>query len=159
MFGKLFKPKPTDFIAPFDGKLMTIEEVPDPVFSNKTMGDGFAIEMYSGDVFSPCDGEVVALFPTGHAIGIKSTDRNEYLIHLGLETVNYKGDGFTSFIKLGDKVKKGDLLTQVDVNFFKKNGVCLISPIIVTNANQRKIKLLKNGEIRAKEENIIAIVP
>lgn len=157
MFKNFFKPKPTNFIAPFNGKLMTIEEVPDPVFSEKSMGDGFAIEMHDGNVYAPCDGEIVVLFPTGHAIGVKSVDRNEYLLHLGLETVNYKGEGFQTFVKVGDKVKQGDLLVKVDLDFFRTNNVCMVSPIIVTNANQRKIKLLKSGEVEAKEKDILSI--
>ena len=157
MFKNFFKPKPTNFISPFKGKLMTIEEVPDPVFSEKSMGDGFAMEMHDGNVYAPCDGEIVVLFPTGHAIGIKSVDRNEYLLHLGLETVNYKGEGFQTFVKVGDKVKQGDLLVKVDLDFFRTNNVCMVSPIIVTNANQRKIKLLKSGEVEAKEKDILSI--
>ena len=113
--------------------------------------------MHDGNVYAPCDGEIVVLFPTGHAIGIKSVDRNEYLLHLGLETVNYKGEGFQTFVKVGDKVKQGDLLAKVDLDFFRINNVCMVSPIIVTNANQRKIKLLKSGEVEAKEKDILSI--
>ena len=115
MFKNLFKPKATNFVAPFDGRIMPIEEVPDPVFSEKAMGDGFAIEMQTGEVYSPVNGEVIALFPTGHAIGIKSEDRNQYLIHLGLNTVNFKGEGFTTLVEVGQKVKQGELISKVDL--------------------------------------------
>ena len=157
MFKNLFKPKPTDFISPFKGKLMTIEEVPDPVFSEKSMGDGFAIEMLEGKVYSPVDGKIVAVFPTGHAIGIKSNDRNEYLLHLGLDTVNFKGEGFKTIVEVGQEVHKGDLISEVDLDFFAANKVSMVCPIIVTNANQRKIKLLKNGVVEAKEKDIVAV--
>lgn len=157
MFKNLFKPKATDFAAPFDGLMMEIEEVPDPVFSNKTVGDGFAIEMKDGKVYSPVNGKVVAVFPTGHAIGIKADDRNDYLIHLGLNTVDYKGKGFSTKVKVGQSVKKGDLISEVDLDFFKENSVCMVCPIIVTNANQRKIRILKKEAVKAKEEGIIAI--
>lgn len=159
MFKNLFKPKATNFVAPFDGRIMPIEEVPDPVFSEKAMGDGFAIEMQTGEVYSPVNGEVIALFPTGHAIGIKSEDRNQYLIHLGLNTVNFKGEGFTTLVEVGQKVKQGELISKVDLEFFKKQSISMISPIIVTNANQRKIRILKEGYVKAKESDIIAIIP
>lgn len=159
MFKNLFKPKATNFVAPFDGRIMPIEEVPDPVFSEKAMGDGFAIEMQTGEVYSPVNGEVIALFPTGHAIGIKSEDRNQYLIHLGLNTVNFKGEGFTTLVEVGQKVKQGELISKVDLDFFKKQSISMISPIIVTNANQRKIRILKEGYVKAKESDIIAIIP
>ena len=159
MFKNLFKPKATNFVAPFDGRIMPIEEVPDPVFSEKAMGDGFAIEMQTGEVYSPVNGEVIALFPTGHAIGIKSEDRNQYLIHLGLNTVNFKGEGFTTLVEVGQKVKQGELISKVDLEFFKKQSISMISPIIVTNANQRKIRILKEGSVKAKESDIIAIIP
>lgn len=157
MFKNLFKPKPTDFVSPIKGELMTIDEVPDPVFSEKSMGDGFAIKMLEGKVYSPVDGKIVAVFPTGHAIGIKSNDRNEYLLHLGLDTVNFKGKGFNTTVQVGQEVRKGDLLSEVDMKFFAENNVSLVCPIIVTNANQRKIKLLKTGIVEAKEKDIIAI--
>ena len=159
MFKNLFKPKATNFVAPFDGRIMPIEEVPDPVFSEKAMGDGFAIEMQTGEVYSPVNGEVIALFPTGHAIVIKSEDRNQYLIHLGLNTVNFKGEGFTTLVEVGQKVKQGELISKVDLEFFKKQSISMISPIIVTNANQRKIRILKEGYVKAKESDIIAIIP
>lgn len=159
MFKNLFKPKATDFIAPFEGQIMKIENVPDPVFSSKSMGDGFAIEMNDGKVFSPVNGKIVAVFPTGHAIGIKAEDRNEYLIHLGINTVTFKGEGFNTKVEVGQEVKQGDLISEVDLNFFKEKEVCMICPIIVTNANQRKIKLLKEGIVKAKEKDIISIVP
>ena len=106
MFKNLFRPKPVDFAAPFEGKLMNLEAVPDPVFASKSMGDGFAIEMQNGKVLSPVSGTIVAVFPTGHAIGIKADDRNEYLIHLGLDTVNYKGEGFTVHVEQNQRVTR-----------------------------------------------------
>lgn len=154
---KFFKPKPVDFAAPFSGTLMTIDQVPDPVFAQKTMGDGFAIDMHDGRVYAPVNGKIVALFPTGHAIGIKSNDRNEYLLHLGLDTVQFKGEGFKVYIEMDQEVEKGDLIAEVDCEFFKSKQVSMVCPILVTNANQRKIKLLKEGQVEAKEEGFLAI--
>ncbi|MBR0138570.1 MAG: PTS glucose transporter subunit IIA [Erysipelotrichaceae bacterium] len=157
MFKNLFKPKPVDFIAPFSGKLLPIEEVPDPIFAQKTVGDGFAIEMTSGEVFSPVDGTIVAVFPTGHAIGIRANDRNQYLLHFGIDTVKFNGQGFTTLVSEGQQVSKGDPISVVDLGFFRENNVCMVCPIIVTNANQRKIILLKQGNVEAKEEGFLSI--
>ena len=159
MFEKIFKPKATDFIAPFRGKMMQLEEVPDPTFSQKTIGDGFALEMYDGNVYSPVDGKIIAVFPTGHAIGIKADDRNEYLIHLGLNTLQVPDKVFNTKVTIGQTVKKGELLSIVDLDFFRSQQNVMICPIIVMNSNQRKIKLLKQGEVEAMENGIIAIIP
>ena len=157
MFKHLFRPKPVDFAAPFEGKLMNLEAVPDPVFASKSMGDGFAIEMQNGKVLSPVSGTIVAVFPTGHAIGIKADDRNEYLIHLGLDTVNYKGEGFTVHAEQNQRVAQGDLLVDVDLEFFLRNNVSMVCPILVDNANSRKIRLLKEGVVALQEKEFLAI--
>ena len=157
MFKKMFKPKPTDFIAPMTGKLIPITEVSDPVFAEKTVGDGFAIMLEEGNVYSPVDGEVIAIFPTKHAIGLKADDRNQYLVHIGLNTVLHEGKGLSSTVEVGMRVKKGDLLVEVDHDYFKAEGVDLTSPILITNLNGRKVNLLKEGVVKAKEEGILAI--
>lgn len=157
MFKNLFKPKPTDFAAPFAGTLMTLDQVSDPVFSSKSMGDGFAIAMKEGHVLSPVNGKIVALFPTGHAIGIKAEDRNEYLIHLGIDTVSCQGEGFNVFVKLDQTIKKGEPLVEVDCHYFEEKGISLVCPILVTNSNNRKIRLLKEGDVTAMEEGFLAI--
>ena len=146
MFRKLFKKKATDIVAPMQGTMLSLDQVNDPVFSERAMGDGFAIDFKQGNVYAPVDGEVVAVFPTHHAIGIKAQDRNEYLLHIGLDTVNFKGEGFKSHVETGQMIQKGDLLLEVDHEFFKKNHVDMISPVIVTNLNGRKVELLKENE-------------
>ena len=97
-------------------------------------------------------GKIVAVFPTGHAIGIKADDRNEYLIHLGLDTVNFKGEGFAVHIVLDQRVNPGDPLVDVDLEFFKKHKVSMVCPILVVNANSRKIRLLKEGVVQSQEK-------
>lgn len=147
MFRKLFKKKATDIVAPMAGKLLSLDQVNDPVFSERAMGDGFAIEFKQGNVYAPVDGEIITVFPTHHAIGIKADDRNEYLIHIGLDTVNFKGEGFKAHVSAGQRIQKGDLLLEVDHPFFQKHQVDMISPVIVTNLNGRKIEILKENEI------------
>ena len=99
----------------------------------------------------------MAVFPTGHAIGIKADDRNEYLIHLGLDTVNYKGEGFTVHAEQNQRVAQGDLLVDVDLEFFLRNNVSMVCPILVVNANSRKIRLLKEGVVALQEKEFLAI--
>lgn len=157
MFKKLFGPKPIDFVSPMTGEIIAMEDVNDPVFSEKTIGDGFAIKIDEGDVYSPVDGVVVAVFPTNHAIGIKSDDRNEFLIHIGLDTCTHEGRGLKSFVKIDDRVSKGDKLVEVDHDYFKENNVDMTSPIIVTNLHGRLPIKLKEGRVSAGDTEILAI--
>lgn len=96
--------------SPADGTVMDLSDVPDPVFSQKMMGEGIAVEPSSGEIVSPAEGEVIQIFHTKHAVGIRTRSGIELLIHVGLETVNMNGEGFTAHIKEGDKVKVGDPL-------------------------------------------------
>ncbi|WP_100372562.1 PTS sugar transporter subunit IIA [Bacillus sp. FJAT-45037] len=119
--------------APMTGRLVAIEEVPDPTFAEKMMGDGIAIEPTSGKVVAPVAGEIMQVFPTKHAIGIKTTGGAEVLLHIGLETVNMKGEGFTTHVKEGDKVKVGDALVDFDLELVKEKAASIITPMVITN--------------------------
>ncbi|TWI57958.1 PTS sugar transporter subunit IIA [Halalkalibacter nanhaiisediminis] len=119
--------------APLTGKLIAIEDVPDPTFSQKMMGDGFAIEPSEGKVVAPVSGEIMQVFPTKHAIGIKTPGGAEVLLHIGLETVNMKGEGFTAHVKEGDKVKLGDALVDFDLDLVKEKAASTITPVVITN--------------------------
>ncbi|MGM9987748.1 MAG: PTS glucose transporter subunit IIA [Bacillaceae bacterium] len=120
-------------VAPITGEIKDITEVPDPVFAEKMMGDGFAILPVEGKVVSPVDGEIVQVFPTKHAVGLRSDKGLEVLIHFGLETVALKGEGFTAHVEEGQKVKAGDLMLSVDLDFLKAQGKQLITPVVMTN--------------------------
>ena len=115
--------------------------------------------MTGGRVLSPVSGKITALFPTGHAIGIKSQDRNEYLLHLGLDTVHFHGQGFHIAVTAEQQVKQGDLLAEVDLEFFRQQGISMVSPILVVNANSRRIRLLKEGTVQLQENGFLAITP
>lgn len=126
-------------VAPLSGNVVALKKVPDEVFSQKMMGDGIAIQPTSGDVYSPVDGEIVNVFPTKHAITLRSDEGAELLIHLGLETVNLKGEGFEIKVSPKDKIKKGDLIAQFDINQIGEKGYNTITPIILLNGDQFKI--------------------
>jgi len=146
------------FTAPLSGKLLKIEDVPDQVFSEKMMGDGFGIEPSDGEVLSPFNGVVKSVFPTNHAIGLESEDGLEVLIHMGLDTVNLKGEGFTVHVKDGDCIKQGQKLADMDIDFIKDKVPSIVTPIIFTNLEQdRSVKLLKEGKIERGDGEFMEI--
>ncbi len=122
-------------IAPLTGRFVPLEEVPDPVFAQKMMGDGFAIEPTEGTVVSPVEGEIVQFFPTKHAIGIKTASGVEVLIHVGLETVSMNGEGFEGHVQVGDKVKVGTKLISFDLALIAEKAKSTVTPIIMTNGD------------------------
>ncbi|MDX5474155.1 MAG: PTS glucose transporter subunit IIA [Bacillaceae bacterium] len=122
-------------ISPLTGKVVPLEEVPDPVFAQKMMGDGFAIEPTEGAVVSPVDGEIVQFFPTKHAIGIKTASGVEVLIHVGLETVSMNGEGFEGHVQVGDNVKVGTKLISFDLALIAEKAKSTVTPIIMTNGD------------------------
>ena len=119
--------------SPINGKCVELSEVSDPMFSEGMMGNGVAIIPSEGKVVAPVDGVVSALFDTKHAIGITSKDGAEILIHVGIDTVNLKGQYFDAKIKTGDTIKKGDLLVEFEMEAIKKAGYEVITPVIITN--------------------------
>ncbi|SEN91776.1 PTS system D-glucose-specific IIA component, Glc family /PTS system D-glucose-specific IIB component, Glc family /PTS system D-glucose-specific IIC component, Glc family [Mesobacillus persicus] len=148
----------TSFTSPIKGEIKPITEVPDAVFSGKMMGDGFAIVPSEGVVVSPVDGKIVNLFPTKHALGILSDTGREILIHVGIDTVNLKGEGFETLVSENDKVEKGQPLLKVDLEFIEKNATSTITPIVFTNlADGESVTLKKQGNVDLAEEGIIEI--
>lgn len=146
------------FIAPLKGEIKPITEVPDAVFSGKMMGDGFAIVPSEGTVVSPVDGKIVNMFPTKHAIGILSDSGREILIHVGIDTVNLKGQGFEALIAENDRVEAGQPLLKVDLDYIGENATSIITPIVFTNLQQGEaIKINKPGAVDLKEKDIIVI--
>ncbi|SDR05436.1 PTS system trehalose-specific EIIBC component [Virgibacillus salinus] len=122
--------------APISGQIKKLEDVPDPTFSEKMMGDGLAIDPSDGKVVAPLDGEVVQIFPTKHAVGIRGNSGVEVLIHIGLDTVSLDGKGFEAHVKQGDQVKIGDPLITFDVDFIREKATDVITPVIITNGSE-----------------------
>ena len=128
------------------GKVVEITEVPDPVFAQKMMGDGFAIIPEEGKLVSPVAGEIIQVFPTKHAFGIKSGEV-ELLIHVGLETVAMKGEGFDVAVSAGDRVEVGQTLLTYDLELVKEKAKDIITPCVVTNMDAvTNIDVLKLNE-------------
>lgn len=122
-----------DVTAPIAGKVIPLSEVPDPVFSGGAMGEGVAILPSEDRVVAPFDGTVVTVLPSKHAIGLRSDDGVELLIHVGLETVGLNGEPFTTYVAKGDSVKTGQLLLKFDRAAIEEAGLSLVTPVIVTN--------------------------
>ncbi|ANB56300.1 PTS system, glucose subfamily, IIA component domain protein [Anoxybacillus sp. B7M1] len=125
--------------APLNGRIIPLEEVPNPTFSHKFLGDGIAIMPNDGQVVAPVDGRVANIFRSKHAIGILSNKGVEILIHVGLETVLLNGEGFTVHVKRGEMVKRGDLLLSFHLKTIKKRAASLLTPVIITNHEQAEI--------------------
>ncbi|MEG2984563.1 MAG: PTS sugar transporter subunit IIA [Paraclostridium sp.] len=145
-------------VSPTNGELLEITKVPDEVFSTKMMGDGFAIKSSDGVIVSPVDGKIGVVFETKHAIIIESTEGKEILIHLGIDTVNLKGEGFEVFVNVGDEVKAGDKLVKMDLPFIEANAKSSISPVIFTNLESNESIKVTEGTVKASEAGRVEIV-
>lgn len=125
-----------DIIAsPLIGNVVALENVPDEVFASGAMGKGIAIAPSDGVVVAPANAEVSLVFPTNHAIGLKTENGAEILIHIGMDTVSLAGKGFKNFVEVGDKVTPGQKLLEFDLNAIKAAGLPVITPIIITNTD------------------------
>ncbi len=122
--------------SPLEGKAVALSEVPDPIFAAGKLGEGVAVEPTGTTVVAPAAGKVAATYPSGHAVGLKLDNGVELLVHVGLDTVNLDGEGFTVKVKKGDQVAAGDTLIEFDPAVIKKAGYPLITPVIVTNTRK-----------------------
>lgn len=134
LFKKKKEAKELNIYSPMNGEVVQLKNVPDPVFSQKMMGEGIAILPTEGKVYAPFDGKVIHVIHSKHAIGLLAADGTELLIHIGIETVNLKGEGFTVHVEQDQSVTKGDLLIEFDLAFVKEKADSLVTPIIITNS-------------------------
>ena len=131
--------------SPMEGTLIATSEIPDETFRSELMGKTLAIKPSSGKVTAPFDGEVSTLFHTHHAIGLTSKDGVELLIHVGIDTVKMQGEGFKAHVKTGDRVIKGQVLLECDLNLISKKAKSVITPIVITNPEQVKNLTIVNS--------------
>lgn len=150
------KPKTSELFAPVNGKTIDLTTVPDPVFAQKMMGDGIAFEYEGNVVCSPCDGKVTMIFPTKHAFGITTDAGVEILIHIGFDTVNLNGEGFTQCVEQGTSVKAGTPIIKIDREFMKEKGINLITPMVITNGQDFDLVIEDFGkDVKVKEDKVI----
>ena len=143
MFG-IFKKKKveTEVLSPVNGEVIKIDEVSDPVFNQKMMGEGFAVKPSNGEISSPISGVVKSIFPTKHALTIEGTNDLNLLFHVGLDTVALKGEGFNVRVAEGQKINEGDALLSVDLEVLKNNGKD--NAVIVAFPEQADLQLSVN---------------
>ncbi|WP_312541751.1 glucose PTS transporter subunit IIA [Enterococcus sp.] len=136
-----------DLHAVTEGAYIPLENVPDEVFSTKMMGEGYAIQSENGTIYAPVAGEVTSVFPSKHAIGIKTSNGADVLVHMGIDTVSLDGQGFDVFVKEGDQVTAQTRLAQMDLDFIKRQGKETMVIVLITNMDQvQKFSGVKNLE-------------
>ena len=141
-----------ELMSPVNGTMIDLSEVKDDAFSKGVLGKGAAFIPADGKVCAPCDGTISALYPTGHAIGISTTQGAEILIHIGMDTVSLEGKGFDVKVAIGQEVKVGDLLVDVDLDVVKDAGLDTTIPMVVANTDDfADIKVAAQGEKKAGE--------
>lgn len=160
MFG-LFKKKKTEYLlgAPAKGKAVPLSEVNDPTFSEGMLGQGVAVIPSEGKIYAPIDGEVGMVFDTLHAVSLTADCGAEVLIHVGLDTVKMNGDGFVGHVQAGDKVKKGDLLLEVDLEKVKAAGYDTITPMLICNTDDYAFVEGLSGKDVQPGDDVIKITP
>jgi PTS system beta-glucosides-specific IIC component len=144
--------------APVTGNVIALSDVKDEAFSTGALGQGLAIEPSEGKIYAPVDGEISTFFPTGHAIGITGDNGAEILIHVGMDTVGLNGKGFTPKKKQGDRVKKGELLLEFDINVIKQAGLMTVTPVIITNSDDFADVLPKEPGNVTHGEDVITLL-
>lgn len=143
----------TSLVSPLNGKAISLSEVKDEVFSSGAMGKGMAIEPSNGLLHAPADGEIIMTFPTSHAIGMRTNDGTEVLMHIGMDTVNLDGKGFETLVKKGQKVKAGDELVKFDIDKIKEAGYIVTTPIVITNSkNYDSVTQMATGEVKVGQK-------
>lgn len=135
-----------ELFSPMKGLVKPISESEDGAFASKALGDGVAIDISSNQIFAPCDAKVETVFPTGHAIGLSTSNGINILIHAGIDTVNLEGKGFKSFVSEGDAVKKGDLLMEMDPQVIKEAGYSTQTMLVLMDVDESKTINVDQGQ-------------
>ncbi len=152
------KNKAISIVSPLRGKVLPLDKVPDPVFSDRILGDGCAILAEEGKVYSPVDGKVTSVAEAKHAYGFLSEDGCEVLVHVGLETVSLGGEGFVAHVKEGDTVRAGQLIAEFDWERIREKGLSLLTPVVVCNAPKDRCLNLK-GETVSVGDPLLSLEP
>lgn len=144
---KMENSKDVFLTSPVDGRILPLKEVPDPVFAEKMMGDGIAIECQGNVICAPADGTISLIAQTKHAFGMTLSNGLELLVHVGLETVNLQGEGFQVLSEAGKKVKQGDPILKINIDFMKEKHISLLTPFIIINHQEHPFVDIHEEEI------------
>jgi sugar PTS system EIIA component len=142
-------------LAPLDGKVVELENVPDEVFAQKMVGDGVAIDPSGQVAVAPIAGDLVKLFPGGHAFGISTSAGVELIVHLGLDTIELKGEGFENIASEGQKVKAGTPIVRFDRATIERKGKVMLSPVVSTGTGT--IIRRASGEVKAGRDILFVL--
>lgn len=141
--------------SPAKGEVIPLKEIPDEVFSEGMVGKGCGIKPSEGKIYAPFDGEIVLIANTKHAIALKSSDRIELLIHIGMDTVKMNGKGFNPTVKVGDTVKCGQLIMEFSIPYIEEAGYVATTAIIITNFQEfNNVEVLTKGAVKRSEKII-----
>ena len=157
LLGKADAKKNDEIFAPIAGQAVPVTEVPDPTFSSGMLGNGVAILPTDGKVYAPCNATVDMMFTTGHAVSLVADCGAEILIHVGLETVGLEGKCFTVHVQNGQKVKKGDLLIEADLEGIKAAGLNTITPVVICNTDDYKTFKTNAGKAVTNADVVIEL--
>lgn len=153
-----FKPKPMiEVAAPITGIAEQLSQVPDPIFAGKIVGDGIAVIPTGSEVVAPFDCEVIQIAHTLHAIAVRSKEGIEFLIHMGIDTVQMKEKAYDYCVRVGEKVSKGEMLLRVDWELIQRSGYPTVSPCIILNYQKVKQTKFFYGEVVAGSSKIMEI--
>ena len=144
-------------LAPLSGEIIALEQVSDPVFSGKVLGDGIAIIPEDGKIYSPVNGTVTTVSSTLHAYGFSTESGLDILVHVGLETVSLKGEGFKVYIKEGDMVKAGELIAEVDLEYLKQKNISATTPVLICAGAENKLMETASGTAVAGKTSVITL--
>lgn len=144
--------------APMVGTVLPLSEVPDETFSSKLLGEGLAILPNEEYVYAPFDGEVITLFPTKHAIALKNAKGVDVLIHVGIDTVELKGQGFEQLVKAGDTVKQGQPLLRIDLELIGSKGYSLVTPFVVTNSSEQLEIIINDNKEHITQHDVALVI-
>lgn len=144
---KMFKKKGEQIFAPAAGTVMALADVPDPVFASGAVGEGFAVEPTEGTFVSPVDGELILLAKTLHAFAVRTDAGAEILVHIGMDTVKLKGEGFTAHRERGDRVQRGDVIISCDLAQMAPLVPSMVTPVLLTNGKDFAIAETEIGAV------------
>lgn len=157
MFKKWFKKNHDQLVSPVTGQVVALEDVDDPVFSQKMMGEGIAVDPEAGTIVAPVSGELIQLSDTLHAFGIRSKEGAEVLVHVGLETVALKGNGFEALVKQGESVSAGQHILKADLDYIGQHAKSKTVIMVVTNSSEKEVEVQKETRATAGETVLLHI--
>jgi len=144
-------------LSPMSGTLIPLHQVPDQIFSQGLLGDGIAILPADGKILSPVDGRISAVMDTLHAYGFETEDGLELLVHVGLGSLTLRGQAFRCYVTMGQQVKAGDLVAEVDLKLLEENGICAITPVVICEGGNDLILTTSEGSVTAGETTLMAL--